>query len=244
MKLIKTKNFELAVYVKGDENSSRLALVLPGRLDTKDYPHMRGHVEHLAARGYYALSFDPPGTWGSPGSIGLYTMTNYLKAINELVELYGNRPTVLMGHSRGGTMAMLAGSRNDHVTHIIAAMSHSSINSPDKRRIKGEAEIAYRDMPPNDSKNKKEFALPLNYFKDAFQYDVLDALRRCKKPKLFFLGSKDTLVTPEEVRDDYAVAAEPKRLYELNCDHDYRRYPSIIEEVNRVSGEFLNENSI
>ena len=242
MQLIKTASFELAIYAHGEKTSSSLALVLPGKLDTKDYPHMKNHVGYLSARNYLALSFDPPGTWESPGGIELYTMTNYLKAINELIEYFGDRPTVLMGHSRGGTMAMLAGSRNDRVTHIIAAMSHSSASGPDKRRVKGDVQIEYRDTPPNNDTRKKEFDLPLNYFKDASQYDVLNALRHCMKPKLFFLGTKDTIVTPAEVREDYAEAAEPKRLHELISDHDYRRHPHVIEEVNRVMGDFLDEN--
>lgn len=62
MNLIKTENFQLAIYSQGNSNSSKLALVLPGKLDTKDYANMRGHVNYLANLGYFALSFDPPGT--------------------------------------------------------------------------------------------------------------------------------------------------------------------------------------
>ena len=111
-RLVKTKNFKLAVYTKGNPNSAKLALVLPGRLDTKDYVHMRSHVNYMASKGYFALSFDPPGTWESPGDITLYTMTNYLKAINELIDHFDNKPTFVMGHSRGASMAILSGLRN------------------------------------------------------------------------------------------------------------------------------------
>src|SRR3989344_5911947 len=109
MNILKTKNFEVAVYIKGDPASAKLAIVTPGRLDTKDYLHNTSLVDYLANRGFYALSFDPPGTWESPGSIDLYTTTNYLKVVDELIEHFGNKPTLLAGHSRGGTVAMLAG---------------------------------------------------------------------------------------------------------------------------------------
>jgi hypothetical protein len=79
MKILETKSFKLASYAEGDPTSARLALVLPGRLETKDYVHIKSHVAHLAGLGFYALSFDPPGTWESPGDIELYTNTNYLK---------------------------------------------------------------------------------------------------------------------------------------------------------------------
>ena len=91
MHVIQTDSFEIAVYSKGDINSKKFALVLPGKLDTKDYFHMKSHVDYLAHLGFFALSFDPPGTWDSPGDIRLYTMTNYLKAIHELIAYFGNR---------------------------------------------------------------------------------------------------------------------------------------------------------
>lgn len=93
MNIIKTKNFELAVYTKGDQDSPKLALVLPGRLDTKDYIHNTSLVDYLASQSYIALSFDPPGTWESSGNIELYTTTNYLKAVDELIEHFGNKQT-------------------------------------------------------------------------------------------------------------------------------------------------------
>src|SRR3989338_8571987 len=144
MQLIKTASFELAIYAHGEKTSSSLALVLPGKLDTKDYPHMKNHVGYLSARNYLALSFDPPGTWESPGGIELYTMTNYLKAINELIEYFGNKPTVLMGHSRGGSMAMLAGVQNKYVTHIIAVMSHIEPSEISEKGRQQGFEISHR----------------------------------------------------------------------------------------------------
>lgn len=62
MKIISTKHFQLAINTSGDFNSSKLALVLPGRLDTKDYVNFTSHLEFLASLGYFAVSLDPPGT--------------------------------------------------------------------------------------------------------------------------------------------------------------------------------------
>lgn len=84
MTLIKTASFELATYTAGDPRANKVALILPGRLDTKDYVHMQSHVRHLADEGYYALSFDPPGTWESPGDLSIYTTDTYLQAVYEL----------------------------------------------------------------------------------------------------------------------------------------------------------------
>ncbi len=234
MPLLSTTTFTLATYAKGDENAEKLALVLPGRLDTKDYLHMRSHVDFLATKGYFALSFDPPGTWESPGGIGLYTMTNYLKAINELIEHFGNRPTLLMGHSRGGSIGMLVGSTNPHVTGFISVFSHASPSKPE-----GPAS-SLRDIPGHPGQ-KRQFNLPNSFFIDSASHDIMGPLKTCTKPKLFFLGTQDIMVPPEKVQKAYDDAAEPKQLETLDSGHDYRNRPEIIEEVNRKVGEWMEK---
>ena len=87
---IKTKSFELAISTRGEKNSTRLAIAIPGRLDTKDYLNFTSHIEYLANRNFLAVAFDPPGTWESRGEIESYTTTNYLKAVDELIEHFGN----------------------------------------------------------------------------------------------------------------------------------------------------------
>lgn len=242
---IKTKSFNLATYSKGESNAQRLALLLPGLLDTKDYPHMRSHVDFLAGKGFFALSFDPPGTWESPGDINIYNMTNYLKAIDELIEHFGNKPTFVMGHSRGGTMAMLAGITNSHTTAFAAVFSNynpsvSPLYNDDEWKSKGYKD-SWRDLP-YDPTQKRLFKLPYSFVEDQKQYETLEGLKQNNKPKLFFLGTRDTLIKPETIRTEYRVAAEPKQLYELDSDHDYRWHPELIEEVNRVVGNFIQES--
>ncbi len=243
MKIIKTKNFELASVSEGSTDASKLAIVIPGRLDTKDYANNPSHIKFLASRGYFALSFDPPGTWDSPGGIELFTTTNYIKAVDELIEYFGNRPTVLMGHSRGGTVTMLAGPKNLHVTHLVSVNSSHGGPIDVDVPVPGETRISYRDLPPGTTRTKeqKQFDLPYHYFEDGKKYDALDGLKDCTKPKLFFYGAKDELSTPGRVRRMYDVSAQPKMIHELNTEHDYRLHPEIIKEVNRVLGEFLEK---
>lgn len=236
--LIKTKNFELAVYMNGKSYSRKVALLLPGRLDTKDYAHMKSHVDFLANKGYLALSFDPPGTWESLGDINDYTMTNYLKAINELIEHFGNKPTVIIGHSRGGTMAMLAGSRNKYVTQIISIMARASPSAiSDKAKIQG-FEVSLRDNPFGE---EKRFELPLSYFKDGLKYNVFEDISKCTKPKLFIFGKKDKIINAEIVKETYEKVPEPKQINGVESPHDYRFFPKIINEINSLIEDFLDK---
>ncbi len=242
MKTIKTPNFEVAVYAKGDENADKLTLILPGRLDTKDYAHMIGHVDFLAKQGYYALSFDPPSSWESPGDIKDYTTTNYLKAVKELIEHFGNKPTLLIGHSRGGAVAILAGAANNNVVGIVPIMaSYGAPSSPSPEDIKAGVHISYRDLPPGDTKTEeqKRFDLPLGYFTDGQQYNPAEALKSFIGPKLLICGTHDEFTKPEKVREVYNFISEPKMFLELDTDHDYRYHADMIEKVNLAVGEFL-----
>lgn len=244
MNIIKTKTFELAVYQKGYPSLPKLAIVIPGRLDTKDYAHNTSLVNYFASQGYFALSFDPPGTWESPGDIDLYTTTNLIKSVNELIEFFGNKPTILAGHSRGGTIAMLSGPKNSCVTHIIPIFSfYGAPSDPENERIVDGKVISYRDLPPGNeiTQEQKEFGLPLNYFEDGKQYNALAGLKDYSKPKLFFYGTEDDANNSDGVKRAYQESAEPKEIHELNSEHDYRYHSEIIEEVNQIIGKFIEK---
>ncbi len=235
--MIKTNSFELAVVTAGNPSSERLMLCLPGRLDTKDYAHIKSHMNFFADKGFFTVSFDPPGTWESGGDISLYTTPNYLTAINEIIAHFGNKPTVALGHSRGGTMALLAGVNNEYVTHMIAVMSHWGPSG--KPETNEAVHISHRDLPPGTERTaeQKEFRLPMSYFDDLADYSGLDA---CAKPKLFFAGTEDVLVTLDDVQEMFDSSAEPKQLIKINSEHDYRLHPEVIDEVNKKAEEFLS----
>lgn len=241
---IATTSFKLSIYQKGDETAGKLAIVCPGLLDPKHYPHLKGHVDYLADRGFIALSFDPPGTWGSEGSINDYTMTNYVKAIDEIIAYFGSKPTLVLGHSFGGTVSMLAAINNPYVKAFAAIMSPPSLtmaHAIDKTMDKWQKEgtrTSYRNIEQG-STEKKRFDLPYTFIEDVKKHNALDGLRRTKKPKLFIAGDKDDAVEPEVVQETHEVSAGPKELYILKSDHNYRYHPDLIDEVNEQLGIFV-----
>lgn len=244
MNLIKTKSFELAINSRGNESSDKLAIVLPGRLDTKDYECFTKHIEYLASKGFLAISFDPPGTWESPGGTELFTTTNYIKAVNELIEYFGNKPTLLIGHSRGATVSILAGAQNPAVKAFVPIMStYGTLPLLDEEAIKKGFKVSHRDLPPGTAKTteQKEFVLPLRYFQDAQKYNVVDVLKQSTKPKLFFYGTDDEFTEQAQVKEVFKIIPGPKFIHELDTNHDYRYHQEIIEEVNKVLGDFLDK---
>lgn len=243
MPLISTPSFELAAYVNGDEKSDRLAMVLPGLLETKDYAHMQSHVDYLADLGYLALSFDPPGTWESPGDIANYTVTNYLQAVDELIHYFSERPTFLMGHSRGATMALTAGCTNVSVFAFAAIMpayiDGAYKGKTDEAWKRAGVRLIERDQPSRNSDSRKVFALPYGFFEDQVGHDMTDQLSRCKKQKLFIYGTRDPGATREIVGGFYDLAASPKQLSAVESGHSYRRSDAAIEQVNAIVSAFL-----
>jgi pimeloyl-ACP methyl ester carboxylesterase len=204
---------------------------------------MRSHTDYLAQNGFYAVSFDPPGTWESPGDISLYTMTNYIQAVNELIAHFGNRPTLLVGHSRGSSIATLIGISNPHVEAFVSVMCSLS---PSAYTSLGEnitwQQTGYQDEyrdPPGGGPETKHLKLPYSFYQDQRRYDLKDGLQTCTKPKLFIYGTRDEIATPQKVKSLYDVASSPRQIYELNSDHDYRLHPHLITEVNDAIGSFV-----
>lgn len=244
MKTIRTKTFELAIFTRGSEEAKHLALLLPGRLDTKDYASFVSHADYLANTGFFTVAFDPPGTWGSPGSIDLCTTTNYLKAINELIEYYGKKPTLLIGHSRGAAATILASMVNPAVIGIVAIMPNLGVpTAPSGEDIQAGYQLSYRDLPPGTLKTKKqkEFRLPIAYWTDGKKYNPTEALQNCTKPKLLVYGTNDEFSPVDIVKDLFEVIPEPKMLREVISDHDYRYHPEVIQEVNKEIGCFIEQ---
>ncbi len=228
--------------MRGDEKAEQLALLLPGRLDTKDYVSFTSLADELAERGWLAVAFDPPGTWESGGEISDFTTTNYLQAVRELVEYFGNRPTVLIGHSRGGAVAMLLGQSLPAVIGIAMLMpSFNDPTPPDENAVQAGFKVSRRDLPPGSQKTdaQKEFALPVSYWEDGKKYHPVEVLLETMKPKLIVYATEDEFMQVEEAKEVCDKLPEPKRIYEVEAVHDYRYHPAAIKEVNGIIKEFL-----
>lgn len=241
MDKIRTKSFELAIYKKGNTKANKIALVLPGRLDSKDYAHIRSHVDFLADKGFYALSFDMPGAWESPGDIKDYSTTTYIKVVDEVIEHY-KKPTLLIGHSRGGAVAMLVGTKNPSVIGMIMVMATYGPPTPASSEAKKLGyQLERRDLPGRESRTiqPRIYKLPIGYFTDSQNYHPKEVLKKSTKPKLLIYGRYDEFTSPEAVKKIFESLPEPKISVELNTDHDYRFYPDMIDKVNSAIADFL-----
>lgn len=243
MMILRTTSFEIAANVTGNERAPKIAILLPGRLDTKDYANFLSHADYLATRGFYVIAVDPPGTWDSPGDLSNYSTSVYLKSVRELIDYFGNKPTLLLGHSRGGATAMLAASDPAVVGIVLVNAAYGNPSPPDPKKVENGILSEYRDLPPGDvrTKEQRRFNLPMSYFEDGAKHDPLGALTGFRGPKLLVHSSRDVFIHLDKVKTIYDNLLEPKMFLEIHCEHDYRLFPSEIESVNNALGKFINE---
>ena len=140
-------------------------------------------------------------------------------------------------------MALFAMARNPSVVAAVAIMpSHvdGAYEGTVDQEWKDEGVwINMRDLPPGGGQKIKRFNLPYSFFEDQITHNVTDELALCVKPKLFIYGNRDSGSTPERVKTIYERAAGPKEIVELDSDHNYRHHPQLIDEVNRITDDFL-----
>ena len=241
MEIIRTKSFEIAANKVGDDSLSKVALLMPGRLDTKDYINFVAHSKCLAKQGFLVIAFDPPGTWDSPGDLANYNTSTYLQVVNELIDCIGKQPTLLLGHSRGGATAMLASTNPAVAGLVVVNAAYGNPSAPKPDEVVNGLLKEKRDLPPGATRTeeKRTFNLPMTYFEDGAKHDPLGALKSYKGPKLLVHATKDEFTPIEKVQEIYSGLPEPKQFLEIDCTHDYRLFPEAIKSVNRDLEEFV-----
>lgn len=223
-----------------NEQGAKLAILCPGYLDTKDYPHLISHAALLAEVGYVVVRFDPTGIWESSGEVADYSVSQYFSDVKAIVDHMTMQNTfseiVLLGHSLGGAIAILYASQDPRVTSVVGLMP-SSLHKEDALSYKhwNEKGIRYsqRDVPGSDS--QREFAVPYGFAEDQARYSVLGAARTLEIPLYLLAGALDDAITPQEVRTIFDAAHEPKQLVILEgIGHDYRHNAADLDIVNNA----------
>lgn len=218
----------------------KLALLLPGYLDSPDYLHMKTFEKRLKELGYITERLDPCGLWKT-GDIENYSITNYLKQIKERIYSYNDQSpeeVILIGHSMGGFMSIIAGNRIKEVTKIVSLCS-----PPD--RIKSaedwdgkEFRRSERELPDNPKKIRT-FDIPYLFAKDGLQYSAIEEVRKIHKPIMIFIALDDTVCPPELTEKIVAKANNPYVIRQEKMGHDFRHSQQECKVVMEKIEKFL-----
>lgn len=222
----------------------KLALLLPGYLDSPDYLHMKVFEKRLIELGYVVERLDPCNLWKT-GDINNYSITNYLKQIESRVVNYKNsKPDdiVLIGHSLGAFTAIIAGNRIPEVTKII-----SLCPPPDRKHIIKKWDKTYkhseRDLP-NDPKEVRTFDVPYSFAEDGLKYSARDEVRNIHKPLMIFIALDDTVVPPELTEEIVINANSPYVIRQPNMGHNFRQSEKECNIVMAEIEKFLTSSKI
>lgn len=214
----------------------KLALLLPGYLDSPDYLHLIIFEKRLKELGYTVERLDTCNLWQT-GDVNNYSITNFLQQIKNRIDFYKNQnpeDVLLLGHSNGAFTAIVAGSKFSEVTQIIALCS-----PPDKTgseiKWKNGLRVSKRDLLNNPSEFR-EFAIPISYLKDAILYSAVDEVKNIHKPLMIFIGLDDQVVPPSETEKIVDATKNPYVIRLEGIGHDFRKSE---EQTNLVADEIV-----
>ena len=218
----------------------KLALLLPGYLDSPDYLHMMTFENGLHNLGYVAVRIDPCNLWKT-GKIENYSITNYIKQIEDIIHSYkseGLSEIVLIGHSVGGFVAIIAGSKIKEVTKIVSLCSPSDrVKSATKWN--GEKLLHSRRELPEKTSQFRTFDIPYSFVQDGLKYSAKEEVKKINKPIMIFIAQNDRVVLPEETEEIVANAHHPYVVRQNDMGHNFRHSQSECNMVWKYIDEFL-----
>lgn len=218
----------------------KVALLLPGYLDSPDYLHMLTFEKRLKELGYTVERLDPCHIWRT-GDLENYTVTNYVNQVRERVASYVDQnpeEIVLIGHSMGGFTAIIAGSRIAEVSRII-----SLCPPPDRhgsaKEWKGSGFRHSKREFPDDPTKFRVFEVPHSFAEDGQQYSAVEEVKSLTKPLMIFIALDDHVVPPELTERIVTNAKNPHVVRQPNMGHDFRRSQEQSDVVMQEIEKFL-----
>jgi len=220
----------------------RLAVLLPGYLDSPDYLHMKVFNTRLIQLGYNVETLDPCNLWKSH-FIPNYNITNYLHQIEQTIdkfEVKNLEELILIGHSLGAYVSIIAGNTFRQVSKIIALCPPSSVTQTHNWKP-NEVRSSKRDLPQNPKRFRK-FNIPYSFYEDAKKYSALNAISKIGKPLMILIGLLDTIVLPSNTELLIKNACHPYVVRLSNIGHNFRKSYTETEIVMNEIENFLNKN--
>lgn len=176
----------------------------------------------LSAQGYGVLRFDFTGLGQSEGE---FADTNFSHNIDDLVaaadflsENY-HPPTLLVGHSFGGTASLYA---SDKIKSVKAVAVIGSPADPDhvKHLLKNDLEEIQQTGKAIVNVGGRDFTIKKSFLDDLDNKAYDEVVQELKKPLLIFHSPQDKIVHIDSAENLYKAARHPKSFISLDgADH-------------------------
>lgn len=202
-------------YHPGAAELSTLVVLGHGVTGNKDRPLLLELASQLAQTGIHALRLSFSGNGNSEGRFADSTVSKEVEDLGSVLDALPGWRVGYAGHSMGAAVGVLRASNDSRIKFLIslAGMAHTAAF----------AQREFSGVTPGAGCmwDKPECPLSQAYLDDmARMHSVTNAARQVRVPWLFVHGLADDVVPPQDSRDLFAVATEPKRLVELpEADH-------------------------
>jgi pimeloyl-ACP methyl ester carboxylesterase len=217
----------------------KLALLLPGYVESPDYHHLVVIDQHLTALGYTTLRVDPCNLWQT-GDGSAYSTTGYINQVKDIVNSYlSKNPTeiILIGHSLGSLVALMVGHLFDEVSKVICLSSPASLNNSDHKWIDG-FRTSKKDLPDNPT-SFRNFTVPVSFTTDRKHYSIPFSLNNNQKPLLVIMGDEDP--STSEIESIVKQMEKSQFIKIKNMGHDFRQSEELCQLVASKIDEFISK---
>ena len=247
--ILNSKGLKLSsIIYSPDQNKKYPAIILLyGFTGYKEEAHLEELARLLMKSGYAVIRFDVSGSGESEGTFEEdYLMSNYLEDIKNVynyilkLKFVDKNRIGIVGHSMGGLLSIVFASKQPEVKACIAISSPTILVAANwiKAAVKEWERVGwlYRET----TRDGRHIKIPFSFIVDANKFNALDFVSRVHCPIAIVLGLSDDVVSPNDTRNIFQIANEPKELIEIEgVGHDYKKYPDLIEKVNEKVLGFL-----
>ena len=216
----------------------KLALLLPGYLDSCEYLHMKVFDDRLNKLGYTVERFDPCGLW-STNKVELYSISNYINQIKDKIsshDIKSLEEVLLIGHSLGGFVAIVAGAMLPEITKIVSLCPPPDLAGASIKWNSSGIRTSERDLPDNPEQTRI-FNIPISFAEDAEKYSALESIAILEKPIMILIGMEDTVVFPEESEKLVKKSSKAYVVKLAGIGHDFRKSynecTKVMEEIEK-----------
>lgn len=189
---------------------------------SKNLIAIRNIAQGLVQEGFGVLRFDFTGLGESEGE---FSDTNFSGNVHDLedaakfLEENYMAPTVIIGHSLGGTASLFAA---DRISSIKAVVTINSPSEPEHvhHLIQDDIQEIQKRGKARVNIGGRDFTIKEQFLKDLENHSLKDIVRNFKKSLLIMHSPQDTIVSIDNAQELFVAAWHPKSFVSLDgMDH-------------------------
>ena len=222
-----------------------LVVVVHGFKGFKDWGFFPWVAEELCAEGLAVVRFNMSrsGVGESLDSfdrLDLFRDDTYSTQVADLrtaVDFAQSRfdslPTFLMGHSRGGGVALLAAHAIRRLEGVVTWSAISHVDRWDATTKKKWRKDGYMDV--ENARTKQMMRMSTAILDDASKHDIVKSVHKLKVPLLAIHGARDESVPVAEGREIAAAAKDASLMIVESASHTYNAIHPLVNVPRELS---------